>query len=43
MLIAIVLDRPLKDAKALVEGPAAFTQEMTRILLESKVIHSLRK
>ena len=36
MLIAIVLDRPLKDAKALVEDPAAFTQEMTRILLEKQ-------
>ena len=36
MLIAIVLDRPLKDAKALVEDSAAFTQEMTRILLEKQ-------
>ena len=32
----IVLDRPLADAKALVEDPAAFTQEMTRILLEKQ-------
>ena len=39
MLIAIVLDRPLADAKALVDDPAAFTQEMTRILLEKQVIH----
>ena len=36
MLIAIVLDRPLADAKALVVDPAAFTQEMTRILLEQQ-------
>ena len=34
MLIAIVLDRPLADAKASVDDSAAFTQEMTRILLE---------
>ena len=32
MLIAIVLDRPLAEAKALVDDPAAFTREMTRIL-----------
>ena len=36
MLIAIVLDRPLADAKASVDDPAAFTQEMTRILLEKQ-------
>ena len=30
MLIAIVLDRPLADAKALVDDPAAFTREMTK-------------
>ena len=36
MLIAIVLDRPLADAKALVDGPAAFTREMTKILLEKQ-------
>ena len=36
MLIVIVLDRPLADAKALVDDPAAFTQEMTRILLEKQ-------
>ena len=35
MLIAIVLDRPLADAKALVDDPAAFT-EMTKILLEKQ-------
>ena len=29
-------DRPLADAKALVDDPAAFTQEMTRILLEKQ-------
>ena len=34
MLIAIVLDRPLAEAKALVDDPAAFTHEMTRILRE---------
>ena len=28
--------RPLADAKALVDDPAAFTQEMTRILLEKQ-------
>ena len=36
MLIAIVLDRPLAEAKALVDDPAAFTQEMTRILREKQ-------
>jgi len=36
MLIAIVLDKPPADAKALVDDPAAFTQEMTRILLEKR-------
>ena len=36
MFFAIVLDRPLADAKALVDDPAAFTQEMTRILLEKQ-------
>ena len=36
MLIVIVLDRPLVDAKALVDDPAAFTQEMIRILLEKQ-------
>ena len=35
-LIAIVLDRPLEDAEALVNNPAAFTQEMTKILLEKQ-------
>ena len=33
MLIAIVLDRPLTEAKALVNDPTAFTREMTRILV----------
>ena len=32
MLIAIVLDRPLAEAKALVDDPAAFTSGMTRVL-----------
>ena len=36
MLIAIVLDRPLADAKALGDDSAVFTQEMTRILLEKQ-------
>ena len=36
MLIAIVLDRPLAEAEALVDDPAAFTQEMTKILLENQ-------
>ena len=36
MLIAIVLDKPLAEAKALVDDPAAFTREMTRILREKK-------
>ena len=40
MLIAIVLDRPLAEAKALVDDPAAFTREMTRILL-AKQSHPL--
>ena len=43
MLIAIVLDRPLADAKALVDDPATFTREMAKILLEKQVIHLLRK
>ena len=36
MLIAIVLDRPLAEAKARVDDPAAFTREMTRILREKQ-------
>jgi len=36
MLIAIVLDRLLAEAKALVDKPAAFTREMTRILREKQ-------
>ena len=36
MLIGIVLDRPLADAKALVDDPAAFTREMTKILLKKQ-------
>ena len=35
-MLAIVLDRPLADAKVVVDDPAAFTQEMTRILLEKQ-------
>ena len=40
MLIAIVLDRPLVEAKALVDDPAAFAREMTRIL-HDKQTHPL--
>jgi len=40
MLIAIVLDRPLAEAKAPVDDLAAFTREMTRILI-AKQSHSL--
>ena len=36
MLIAIVLDRPLAEAKELVDDPTAFTREMTRILREKQ-------
>ena len=36
MLIAIVLDRPLAEAKELVDDPAAFTREMTRILRDKQ-------
>ena len=36
MLIAIILDRPLAAAKELVDDPAVFTQEMTRILREKQ-------
>ena len=36
MLIAIVLDRPLAETKALVDNPAAFNHEMTRILREKQ-------
>ena len=34
--IAIVLDRPLAEAKALVDDPAAFAREMTRILRDKQ-------
>ena len=36
MLTAIVLDKPLADAKALVDDPVAFTREMNKILLEKQ-------
>ena len=36
MLMAIVLDRPLAEAKELVDDPAAFTREMTRILRDKQ-------
>ena len=39
-LIAIVLDKPLAEAKALVDDPAAFTREMTGILI-AKQSHPL--
>ena len=36
MLIAIVLDKLLAEAKALVDDPAVFSREMTRILREKQ-------
>ena len=36
MLIAIVLDRPLAEAKVLVDDPAAFAREMTQILRDKQ-------
>ena len=36
MLIAIVLNRPLAEARELVDDPAAFTCEMTRILRDKQ-------
>ena len=36
MLIAIVLDRPLAKAKALVEAPDAFIQAITRIMQDKQ-------
>ena len=36
MLIAMVLDRPLAEAKSLVEDPTAFLQEMTKVLVEKQ-------
>ena len=36
MLSAIVLERPLAEAKALVDDPAAFAREMTRILRDKQ-------
>ena len=41
MLIAIVLDRPLAEAKALVEAPDAFIQAITRIMTNriSQLLH----
>ena len=38
MLIAIVLERPLAEAKELVDDPAAFTREMTRILSDKRTL-----
>ena len=35
-LIAIVLDRPLAEAKALVEAPNAFIQAITRIMQDKQ-------
>ena len=43
MLIAIVLDRPLAEAKALVDDPAAFTREMTQSCAKNKTAHSSPK
>ena len=36
MLIAIVLDRPLKEAQALVDQPLQFLQEIKRVLDDRK-------
>ena len=36
MLIAIVLDRPLAEPKALVEAPDAFIQAITRIMQDKQ-------
>ena len=36
MLIAIVLDRPLAEAKALVDASDAFIQALTRIIQDKK-------
>ena len=36
MLIAIVLDQPLAEAKALVEAPHAFIQAITRIMQDKQ-------
>ena len=36
MLIAIVLDRPLKEAQALVDQPMQFLQEIKRVLDDQK-------
>ena len=36
MLIAIVLDRPLAEAKALVEAPSAFIRAVTRIMQDKQ-------
>ena len=36
MLIAIVLDRPQAEAKALVEAPNAFIQAITRIMQDKQ-------
>ena len=36
MLIAIVLDRPLPEAQALVENPTAFLREITKVLSDKQ-------
>ena len=43
MLIAIVLDRPLAEAEALVEAPDAFIQAITRIMQDKRIILLLHK
>ena len=43
MLIAIVLDRPLAEAKALIDNSAAFTREMTRSCVTNKPTRSSPK
>ena len=36
MLIAIVLDKPLPEAQALVDSPHAFLQEITQVLADKQ-------
>ena len=43
MLIAIVLDKPVAEAKALIDDPAAFTREMTGSCAKNRAIHLLPK
>ena len=38
MLIAIVLDRPLPEAQALVDNPHEFLKEITRVLADQQIL-----